>query len=128
MRKFPRLLAMFATLLVLLVPAAPALAYDPLDAACAQGGADSAACKSKGQTTNPLTGSTGVLTRAADVLAIVGGVIVVIMMIVGGIKYATSNGDSSQASSAKNTIIYGLIGLIVIVLARGIISFVVTRI
>jgi hypothetical protein len=128
MRRLIALLVVAVALVAVALPATTAFAYDPLDAACGQGGADSTVCKSKGQTTNPLTGPNGVLTRVADILTIVGGVIVVIMMIIGGIKYITSSGDSSQASSAKNTIIYGLIGLVAITLARLVVGFVITRI
>ena len=52
------------------------------------------------------------------------GVISVIMLIVGGIKYATSAGDSNKVTSAKNTIMYAIIGLAVAVLAFAIVGFV----
>jgi len=109
--------------------AAPATSYaDPFDKACSAGGGGSAVCHDKGTTTNPLTGGDGVLTKVSNVLALAGGIITVIMVLVGGFKYITSNGDSSATASAKNTIIYGLVGMIVIVLARGIVSFVITKI
>ena len=52
------------------------------------------------------------------------GVISVVMLIVGGIKYATSAGDSNKVTSAKNTIMYAIIGLAVAVLAFAIVGFV----
>ena len=52
------------------------------------------------------------------------GVVSVIMLIVGGIKYATSAGDSNKVTSAKNTIMYAIIGLAVAVLAFAIVGFV----
>lgn len=54
------------------------------------------------------------------------GSIAVIMIIVGGIKYATSQGDSSSLQSAKNTILYSVIGLVVALAAYAIVSFVVS--
>lgn len=48
----------------------------------------------------------------------------VIMIIIGGIKYATSQGDSSAVASAKNTILYAVIGLIVALLATAIVLFI----
>lgn len=52
------------------------------------------------------------------------GAISVIMIIFGGFKYVTSGGDSNGVTSAKNTILYAVIGLIVAVLAFAIIDFV----
>lgn len=53
------------------------------------------------------------------------GAIAVIMIVIGGIKYATSNGDSNSIQSAKNTILYSVIGLVVAILGQAIILFVV---
>jgi hypothetical protein len=62
------------------------------------------------------------------IVAYVAGAAAVLMILAGSIKYITSAGDSNKISSAKNTIIYALIGVIVIVLAASIIEFVVTKI
>lgn len=59
-----------------------------------------------------------------NVLLFILGAIAVIMIIIGGIRYATSNGDSSQITGAKNTILYAVIGLIVAILAYAIVNFV----
>ncbi len=56
-------------------------------------------------------------------LGILGG-IAVIMIVIGGIKYATSAGDSAGVQSAKNTIMYAVIGLVVAMMATAIISLV----
>lgn len=55
-------------------------------------------------------------------------IIAVLIIIIGGIRYATSNGDASQIKSAKNTILYAVVGLIVIIMATAITSFVITNI
>ena len=81
---------------------------------------------------NAVSGSDSSATLKVDeiVLAVVNwllfavGVISVIMLIVGGIKYATSAGDSNKVTSAKNTIMYAIIGLAVAVLAFAIVGFV----
>lgn len=65
---------------------------------------------------------------AIDILSVVVGVIAVIMIIIGGLKYVTSNGDSNQISSAKNTIIYALIGLVVVAIAQAIVRFVLNKV
>jgi len=60
------------------------------------------------------------------VLAILGG-ISVIMVIIGGIKYAGSQGDPAGTAKAKNTIIYALVGVLVALLATTIVQFTVGR-
>lgn len=60
----------------------------------------------------------------ANILLFILGAIAVVMIIIGGIKYATSNGDSSSITSAKNTILYSVIGLIVAILAYAIVNFI----
>ena len=56
------------------------------------------------------------------------GIVSVIMIIIGGFRYVTSNGDSSQVTAAKNTIMYSVIGLIIAIFAYGIVNFVVFRV
>ena len=62
-----------------------------------------------------------------NIVSIVVGVVAVIMIIFGGLKYITSGGDSSNVSSAKNTIIYAIIGLVVVALAQFIVRFVLGK-
>ena len=56
------------------------------------------------------------------------GIVSVIMIIIGGIRYATSNGDSNQVSAAKNTIMYAVIGLVIAIFAYAIVYFVFDQI
>lgn len=55
------------------------------------------------------------------------GVAAVIMVIMGAFKYVTSGGDTNKVTSAKNTIVYALIGLVVAVLAQILVRFVLTK-
>lgn len=55
------------------------------------------------------------------------GIIAVVMIIVGGIKYITSGGDTSNVTAAKNTILFAVVGLIVVALAQIIVRFVLNR-
>lgn len=52
------------------------------------------------------------------------GIIAVIMIIIGGVNYTMSQGDSTKVQKAKNTILYGIIGLVVVLLAFAIVNFV----
>lgn len=79
-----------------------------------------------GTSTTPNSFSS-VLTTVTNILLFLMGAISVIMIIVGGIRYATSQGDQTQMQSAKNTILYAVIGLIVAIAAYAIVSFVVTQ-
>ena len=56
------------------------------------------------------------------------GLVCVIIMIVGGVQYMTSSGDAGKVKKAKDTILYGLIGLIICVLAFAIVNFVLANI
>lgn len=62
-----------------------------------------------------------------NVLLFVLGAVAVIMIIIGGFKYVTSNGDSNNIQSAKNTILYAIIGIIVAIMAYAIVNWVATR-
>lgn len=64
------------------------------------------------------------IKQATDALLFVVGAASVIMIIYGGFKYVTSGGDSSGVTSAKNTILYAVIGLVVAALAFVIVDFV----
>ena len=65
-----------------------------------------------------------VIEQVTNVLLFIIGAISVIMIIIGGIKYTISNGDSGAITSAKNTIFYAVIGLVVALLAYAIVKFV----
>lgn len=69
-------------------------------------------------------GIEGVLTQ----VYIAAGIVAVIIIIIGGIRYTTSNGDASQTKSAKNTILYAVVGLVVIIMAAAITQFVLTQV
>ncbi len=66
------------------------------------------------------------IKNVTNVLLFLLGAIAVIMIIIGGIRYATSNGDSGATKAAKDTILYACIGLAVAILAYAIVNFVIT--
>jgi hypothetical protein len=67
------------------------------------------------------------ITFVVNALSVIAGIAGVIMMIVGGFKYVTSGGDSSKVASAKNTVIYALIGLAIAALAQVLVQFVLKQ-
>lgn len=72
-----------------------------------------------------LFGADGIFRTITNVLLFLIGAISVIMLIIGGIKYTVSGGDSSAVTSAKNTILYAIVGIIVAILAFAIVNFVI---
>jgi hypothetical protein len=67
------------------------------------------------------------ISAVVTILSIVVGIVAVIMVIIGGFKYVTSNGDSSAISNAKTTITYALVGLVIATLAQSIVYFVLDK-
>ena len=66
----------------------------------------------------------GVFRQITNTILYIVGVIAVIMIIWGGIRYIISGGDSKKVTDAKNTILYAIIGLIIAVLSYAIVNFV----
>ena len=63
-----------------------------------------------------------------NLLSVVVGVVAVIMIIVGGLRYITSGGSDTSVTSAKNTILYAIIGLILVALAQVMVRFVLSKV
>ena len=69
----------------------------------------------------------GLVAKVINIITVIVGIVAVVMIIVGGFKYITSGGDSNKVGSAKNTILYAIIGLIVVALAQFIVKFVLNK-
>ena len=54
------------------------------------------------------------------------GIVAVVMVVIGGVSYATSQGDPGRLKKAKDTILYGIIGLVIVLMAFAITNFVLT--
>ena len=72
-----------------------------------------------------LFGNAGIFQTVVNVLLFLIGAVSVIMIIYGGIRYVTSAGEAKGVESAKNTILYAIVGLIISILAYAIVNFVV---
>lgn len=70
------------------------------------------------------TGLMPMIKNIIDIVLGVVGIIAVVMMIMGGISFITSQGDAGKVTKARNTILYGVVGLIVALLAFAIVNFV----
>lgn len=67
------------------------------------------------------------LKTLLNLLSIIAGFIAVLMIILAGIKFITSEGDASKVSSAKNSIIYAIVGVIIVVISQALILMVINR-
>lgn len=98
-------------------------AQDIGNKACVIAGSGAVGCGGTG-----LFDKGGFVTNAINTLIFVIGALSVIMIIIGGLRYVLSGGDSAGLKSAKDTILYSIIGLIVALLAYTVVAFVITRI
>ena len=73
-----------------------------------------------------LFGNNGIFRQVTNIIIYIVGVIAVIMLVIGGIKYVISGGDSKKVTDAKNTILYAIIGLVIAFLSYAIVRFVIT--
>lgn len=85
-------------------------------------GAEAARCD---ECPEDLFGDTGIFKQITNVVLYIVGVIAVVMLIIGGIKYVVSGGDAKKVTDAKNTVLYAIIGLIISFLAFAIVNFVI---
>ena len=106
-----QLVAMAGTALL----AAPFFAFAQLGGVAAPGGTVSG-------------GLLPAILRLITYFLILAGVVAVIYIILGGIKYITSQGEEDQSEEGKKTILYAVIGLIVIGLAAALVNFVIAGI
>jgi glucan phosphoethanolaminetransferase (alkaline phosphatase superfamily) len=122
MKRWKQLVVAFALLFGLggaaMLPATSVSAINVFDQCKNNSGA--AVCKSQGDTVGPL------IQTVINILLTILGMTAVVMIVIGGIRYTTSNGESSAIKSAKDTILYSVIGLIVAILAYTIVNFVVS--
>ena len=73
-----------------------------------------------------LFGQAGIFSTITNVMLFIVGGVSVLMIIIGGLRYVLSGGDSGNVSAAKNTILYAIVGIIVSLLAYAVVSFVVS--
>ena len=70
----------------------------------------------------------GLIKNVISILVTIVAFVSVIMIIVGGIQYATSGGDASQTKKAKDTVIYAVVGLVISIMAYAIVNWVIGKV
>jgi len=104
-----------------------AAGYNPFKSVCnvASGASSSATCSADGS--NTISGPNGVINKVANIFAFLTGIAAVFVIMIGGFMYLTSGGDAGKAKSGRSAVIYACVGLAVVVLARVIINFVISK-
>ena len=85
---------------------------------------DGVNCAKTTEQPNSIFGDGGIFNTIINILLFLIGAISVIMIVFAGFQYATSGGDAGKVTTAKNTILYAVIGIVVALLAYAIIGFV----
>jgi len=89
---------------------------------------DDANCSDSGTDVEAGTKFDGIITNVINILSLAVGVVSVIMIIIGGFRYVTSGGESGQVTGAKNTILYAIVGLVVVAVAQLVVRVVVNKV
>jgi len=70
------------------------------------------------------TNLSAIASKIVSIFSVIVGIVAVIMIIYGGFRYITSGGDSGKVGNAKNSLIYALVGLVIVALAQVIVHYV----
>lgn len=119
------IIALVSVFALLLVPLTPVSAVDVFEN-CTGDAANTTICRATNN--DKLFGAGGLWNNILNIFTYVIGAVAVLMIIIGGLRYITSNGDSQQITSAKNTILYAVVGLVLAAMANAIVNFVLTNI
>lgn len=125
LKRITILLALFGLVGLFAAPMASAQLFDEV---CNEPGASSSAACQDTSGDDPITGEDGLILRIISIVSVVGGIIAVVIIMYGGFQYITSGGDPGKTTGARNTILYAVIGLLVIALAQAVVSFILTRV
>ncbi|MBI5357901.1 hypothetical protein HZB74_03585 [Candidatus Saccharibacteria bacterium] len=89
--------------------------------------ADGKPCTS-GKDCDSDSGINDLIADIVNIFSIVVGIVAVIMIIYGGFRYITSGGDSGNVTTAKNIILYAIVGLIIVAFAQFIVKFILSKV
>lgn len=121
-----RILLVISLLSLLTLPLLPAPAYAQFEDVCDGTTTDASICNTTGR--DPIAGEDGILKNVLLIFSYVVGVAAVIMVIIGGLKFITANGDPNSITSARNTVLYALLGVIIFLASQAIVRFVIGRV
>lgn len=133
-KKLKKLMTMFSITMLFAVPAMPlAVVHADIESGLNCGADLNASGIGNTNTVCPTTITDpggkvdNIIKLIINIFSLIVGVVSVIMIIIGGLKYITSGGDSGNITGAKNTILYAIIGLVVVALAQVVVKFVLQK-
>ncbi len=122
MKKWKQLATAFAVIVGVGAATLPVAEVSAINVFKGCSGSSSQVCASTGN-----ENATNLAQDITNTLLFILGIVSVIMIIVGALRYVTSAGDASRIKAAKDTIMYSVVGLVVALLAYGIVAFVANR-
>lgn len=118
-------IATVSLFVLLAIPFAPVKAVNVFQD-CSGDAANTSICRAT--SSDKLFGAGGIWNKILNVFTLSIGAVSVLMIVIGGFRYTTSNGDAQQLTSAKNTILYAVVGLVLAAMANAIVNFVLTNV
>jgi len=83
------------------------------------------AYRGEGQPTNLFAGGDALIPRLINLMLFIVGILAIVFLIFGGIRYVISGGDKTKVDAAKNTILYAIVGLVVAILGYAVVNWVI---
>lgn len=83
------------------------------------------AYRGEGQPTDLFAGGDALIPRLINLMLFIVGILAIVFLIFGGIRYVISGGDKSKVDAAKNTILYAIVGLVVAILGYAVVNWVI---
>lgn len=129
-----KLFLLFGTIGILFSGLTFSVAYasNPVNIVCRDpnitAGAASSSPLCKDTSTTKLQGSGSIVNLIVNLISAIAGFVAIIMIVISGIQFINSGGDSKKVAEAKDTILFSAIGLVVIAIARLLILFVISKI
>jgi lysylphosphatidylglycerol synthetase-like protein (DUF2156 family) len=124
-----KLFTIIALLIVLVLPSLAYASSTASEADACQGVAVISGNTSNSCDSPKASGSTidGILSLVLNLFSAIVGLVAIIIIIVGGMQYVLSGGNSDKTNDAKNNILYAVIGLVIVALAQIIVRFVLHK-
>lgn len=69
-----------------------------------------------------------IIKFSISMLSLIAGIAAVIMIILAGLKYITSNGEAANITSAKHSLMYAIVGLVVVFISQFLVRYVLNRV
>ena len=108
--------------------ATPAMAADLTITDVVDGGPTGTEYRGKGQPAELFGGQDAIIPRIINLMLFIVGILAIVMLIYGGIRYVISGGQQERVTAAKNTILYAIVGLVVAIIGYAVVNWVVRNV